>query len=710
MAGDEFRSAAAVLLNRCYECHNAQEHSGGLDLASRAGLERGGENGPVIVAGKPEESWLLERVEAGEMPPRKAGKAQPVPPEEIRQLRAWIAAGASWPEGLVLDPFEATSATRAGRDFWSLRPVIDAAVPRVRQGELVQNEVDAFLLSKLEARGWTYAPEADRRTLIRRLSIDLTGLNPAYEEVEAFVADAAPGSYERLVDRLLASPHYGERWGRFWLDVARYADTCGYERDQAKPNAWKYRDWVFQRFNDDAPFDSFVVEQLAGDELPGRTEAQLVATGFIRLGAWNDEPNDPQEYKYDRLEDMVDATSTAFLAMTVKCARCHDHKFDPIRQTDYYRLAAAFWAGPIEPAARELLGGPDPKVLGSDAFAWTDLSRDPPPFHLLKKGDPNKPGAVIEPAQLSFVAALEKPLERAPADARTSQRRLQMARWMVDPSNPLTARVWVNRVWQHHFGAGLVRSPDNFGFTGERPTHPELLDWLATRFVEGGWRSKPIHRLLVLSRAYRQASLHPDQEALEREDAGNQLWWHAQRQRLDAEALRDAVLSASGELNRARMGGPGFVPDIAPDALEGLSMKDKAWAASPAAEQKRRGVYMFVKRGLLAPLMTTFDAPDTTLPCGQRDVTLVPTQALALMNNAFVHEQSRAVADLIRREMPNADASAAIGAAWRRILMRDPTPREAAAARAFLGDGGSGACLASLCHVLLNTNEFLYVD
>ena len=387
------------------------------------------------------------------------------------------------------------------------------------------------------------APPADKRTLIRRVYFDLLGLPPTYEEVEAFAKDNSPDAYEKLIDKLLASPHYGERWGRYWLDVARYAETCGYERDQVKPDVWKYRDWVIKAFNDDMPYDRFVLEQLAGDELPDASASTVIATGFIRLGTWNDEPNDPNEYKYDRLEDMVGATSTAFLALTVKCARCHDHKFDAIRQTDYYRMAGAFWAGFIEPGPREHLGGPNAKALGHDGvFGWTDRGRDVPPIKLLKKGDPNRPGAVVEPGHLSTVPALDKPLASPPASAKTTTRRLQLAQWIVDPKNPLTARVWVNRVWQYHFGFGLVRTPDNFGFTGEKPTHPELLDWLASEFVAGGWRTKRLHKLILLSATYRQSSLHPKQDEYAKTDAGNRLWWRAERRRLDAEALRDSLL------------------------------------------------------------------------------------------------------------------------------------------------------------------------
>jgi hypothetical protein len=394
--------------------------------------------------------------------------------------------------------------------------------------------------------------------------------------------------------------------------------------------------------NEDLPFDRFVVAQLAGDELPDRSEATVVATGLLRIGTWDDEPNDPLEYKYDRLDDLVHVTGSALLGLTVRCARCHDHKFDPIPQRDYYRLAGSFWAGYLEPRERELMGGPSAAELGFAVLGWTDRGREVPPLHLLKKGDPLHPGAEVEPGTLSLLPALDRTFGPPAADGRTTGRRRQLAEWIVDPRHPLTARVLANRVWQHLFGEGLVRTPDNFGFKGDRPSHPELLDWLADELVRGGWRLKRLQRLLLTSETYQQASLHPRQAEYAREDAGNRLWWRAQRRRRDAESLRDALLSAAGRLN-LEMGGPGFYPPISPDALEGLSRKGQAWGSSPADQRSRRSVYIFTQRSLLVPLMTAFDFVDTTQPCGRRDVTLVAPQALALLNNPFVHEMSEAL-------------------------------------------------------------------
>jgi hypothetical protein len=685
------KEIAPILVKRCAKCHSGADPKAGLDITKKTAVD--------VEA-------VLEMVNEDKMPPKK-----PLAAAEKALLKAWVAGGAKWGTDPI-DLFATTTEKKAGRDWWSLQAVVRPPVPK---GAV--NPIDAFVREKLAKSGMESAPTADKRTLVRRVYFDLLGLPPTFEQVEAFVKDDSLNAYEKLIDKLLASPHYGERQGRYWLDVVRYAETCGYERDQTKPEVWKYRDWVIKAFNDDMPFDRFVTEQLAGDEVPNRSEASVIATGFIRLGTWNDEPNDPNEYKYDRLEDMIGATSTAFLGLTVKCARCHDHKFDPIKQTDYYRMAGAFWAGFVEPGPRDHLGGPDAKALGMEkVFGWTDRGRDALPIKLLKKGDPLRPGEVVPFAHQSYVSALDKPAAAPEPGAKTSGRRLALAKWITDPKNPLTARVWVNRLWQSHFGFGLVRTPDNFGFTGEKPTHPELLDWLAAELVGNGWTAKRLHKLILMSETYKQASVHPKQEEYAKRDAANRLWWHAERRRLDAESMRDSLLLAGGKLKLEPMGGPSFAPVIAPDALEGLSTKSAAWKPSPPDQQGRRSVYIFAKRGLLAPLLTTFDFPDTTLPSCQRDVTTVPTQSLALLNNPFVHEQSEAMAKRIGTKI---EPKGRVVAAWRLALGRDPRPTESDAALTHLAkqierfkgrpDPAADA-LASLCHVLLNANEFLYVD
>ncbi len=706
-APDFERDVAPILVRHCTGCHNASESRGDLDLTRRERLLAGGASGPALVPGK-DDSLLLKRIAAGEMPPKERRQSRQLPQVEQDVLRAWTRDGAAWPRDRVLNPYELTSANRAGLDWWSLRPLRRPLLPDARPPTPdARSPIDLFIAAKLQVAGLEPAPEADRRTLIRRVWFDLVGLPAPPHEIDAFVADDSPLAYERLVDRLLASPQHGERWARFWLDLVRYADTNGYERDAAKPNAWKYRDYVVRSLNSDKPYDRFLLEQLAGDELLDRSEETIIATGMLRVGTWDDEPNDKLEYKYDRLEDLVHVTTTAFLGVTVKCARCHDHKFDPIPQTDYYRFASAFWAG-------DLLGNPGGKVQGYEALAWTDSGPKPPPLHLLKKGDPRRPGKAIDPGFLTMLAALDRPFAPPAAESKSSQRRLQLARRIADPANPLTARVLVNRVWMQHFGAGLVRTPDNFGFKGDTPTHLELLDWLASDFIDKGWSLKRLHRLLLTSRTYRQASVHPRQEQYHQKDSANRLWWKMNRRRLEAEALRDSLLTASGLLN-PRMGGPGFTPRISREAMEGLSRKGAAWQESPVEEQRRRGIYLFSRRSLIPPLMSTFDFCDTTRPIAQRDVTTVAPQALALMNNEFVHEQSTALAARVLSEAGE-DRGRQVRLAWRFTLGREPRESEIRAALTHLEaqkknlPGKPALALASLCHVLLNANEFMYVD
>lgn len=728
LADDLFEERVApVLIQRCIECHNRQKASGGLDLTTAAAARRGGDSGPALNLDRPAESYLLERVELGEMPPEIRGERQRLPEQEIDALRQWLRQGASWPDRRELDLFERTTDLRAGRDWWSLQPVVKPAIPESFVASEPRHPIDAFVLTRLEEAGMTPAPRAEKRVLIRRLYYDLLGLPPTQEQIEQFVADDAPDAWEQLIDSLLAMPQYGERWGRYWLDLARYADTSGYERDQEKPFAWKYRDWVIQAYNEDMPYSEFIVQQLAGDEIEPPTKASVIATGFLRLGAWNDEPNDPLDYQYERLEDMVHATSTAFLALTVKCARCHTHKFDPILQDDYYRIAAVFWPGPVAARDSKLLGGPSAEELGlDDVLGWTDLTTTPRPLRVLKDGDRASPLHEVTPASLSTISSLERSFV-APAGARTTTRRLQLARWIADPRNPLTARVLVNRLWQHHFGKAIVRTPNNFGFLADPPTHPKLLDWLAAEFLARGESLKAIHKLILTSQTWQQASLHPNAAEYADRDPSNRWWWRAERRRLDAEALRDSMLVASDELDLT-MGGPSFKATVSPAALEGLSRKSAAWQASPLEEQSRRSVYMYLKRGLLPPMMTAFDLCDATQPVGARNLTNVPTQALVLLNNQFVHDRSQTLANRIADATE--DDAARIRQVWTAVLRREPTDSELRLAAQHLAtqalnlQGGENLragpherdvqtevlALASLCHVLFNSNEFVYID
>lgn len=662
------REVAPILITRCLECHQGREPSGELLLTEADGFRRGGKSNTPI------REHLLERVRVGEMPPEKQGTSQRLPESELLVLKGWIESGAPWPTGRTLDWFERTSPYRAGRDWWSLQPIERPDVPLLKNGTQPANPIDAFARARLTEQGMEPAPKAGQRTLLRRVYYDVIGLPPTVEQLETFIADDSSSAWHKAIDDLLNSPHYGERWARYWLDVARYAETSGYERDQEKPYAWRYRDWVVKALNDDMSFDQFITKQIAGDEIENSDEQSVIATGFLRLGSWNDEPNIAADYVYDRLEDMVHTTSSAFLGLTVKCARCHDHKFDPILQDDYYRMASTFWSGPIHPRGSKLLGGPSTNELGyTNVLGWTDITTNPRPIHLLKNGERLQPREVVAPASLSLVASLERQFEPAPAGSKTTKRRLQLARWIADADNPLTPRVIVNRIWQHHFGQGIVRTPNNFGFLADPPTHPKLLDWLAAEFLANGRSLKHIHRLILTSETWQQASIHPDEADYNVRDSGNRLWWKFERRRLDAEAMRDSMLAASGELD-LQIGGPSFKPAISPEALEGLSRKTKAWTASPLEEQNRRSLYIYMKRGLLPPMMTTFDLCNATLSCGQRDVTTVPTQALALLNNDFVHGRSEHLARSIIQTGGTTESQ--IRSAWNRILKRAPTADE----------------------------------
>jgi len=833
----DFRTEIAPLLEqRCAQCHGEKQQLSGLDLSSRAAMISGGKKGPAVLPGNPQQSPLYRHVAGMEEPAMPLGGA--LSAEEVALLRRWIAGGAEWEEA---------EAGRSGEKetWWSFIPP-----KRTEPPAGADHPVDAFVLARLREAGLSQAPRADKPTLLRRAYLDLTGLPPEPEALDRFLADKSEDAFEKVVDELLGSSAYGERWGRHWLDVVRYADSSGYEHDYDYPNAWRFRDYVIDSFNKDKPFDRFIEEQLAGDELADGSFETLVATGLHRIGprVLYREKDNPQ-YRYEYLDDMVAVTSRAFLGLTVDCARCHDHKFDPIRQMDYYRMSAVFFpyiryefplvsdeeiarheaaTAAIEkrlaPIKKELAAVESPYVKLKkaeklktfpqeiqDAVATPEAERTPgqrllaaqvrtvgggaidgllsdedrlrikalraqiaeverdrpaplptamgirdgdyrfspdglgdqvqpgkgnredfsnvegswlpakgyrpPQAHLLPNADYRNKAEAVEPGYIE-AAAGGRGFEPAPPTHRISTgRRLGLARWIASEENPLTARVAVNRIWMHHFGEGLVTTAGNFGRLGTKPSHPKLLDWLATEFVRQGWSVKAMHRLLMSSATYQAASTHGDEQSQET-DPDNRLLWRFKQRRLEAEAIRDAALFAAGRLNR-QAGGPGFFPTV-PQEVRDSFLKGKWLMEEPEDALRRRSVYAYVKRGLRYPMFEVFDAPNVNVVCERRNTTTVPTQALTLLNNRFTLEQARGFAERVAREADT--ESERIRRVYRIALGRMPTASEITANQAFLerqtayhqGDSSAQSAeldaLTDLCDVILNLNEFVYIQ
>jgi hypothetical protein len=628
--------------------------------------------------------------------------------------------------GVCLAAGPVAGSTDADRDFWAFRPVREPAVPVCRDpmaAAWVKSPIDAFILARLEASGLKLASPADRRTLIRRVTLDLTGLPPTPEEIDAFLADTSPDAFAKVVDRLLASPHYGERWGRHWLDVARYADSGGFETDIFFGSAWRYRDYVIRSFNADKPYDRFVKEQIAGDELyPGDREA-LVGTGLYAVGPVLQEADMvPGKLDYDWLTDAVDTTGSAFLGLTLGCARCHDHKYDPISQWDYFALQSVFAGSDLcdfkpdgtrlrehvilkktETEFEQARKKVDPKTKPGDFDEYPEIPlrglghrSNPVAVRLLKRGELSHPGDPIEPGLPAELAAGRK-LDGVPRE----KWRTALAEWVADPKNPLTVRVLVNRIWQGHFGRGLVDTPNDFGTRGERPTHPELLEWLAVEFVEHGWSLKHLHRRIVLSSTYQMSSA-AGPEAL-RKDPDNRLLGRFQPRRVEAEVVWDGMRAVAGTFDRRMYGLPVFPP------LDGRELigNYKKWPADPPAAANRRAVYVVVRRSFRFPALGAFDPPDNVSSCGRRDVTIVPGQALTLLNNRAARDQAAAFADRLLRET-DGRPEAVVARAWLIAYGRPIADDERRDAVAFLGACDKVA-VTELCVALFNTNEFVYL-
>jgi hypothetical protein len=724
-----------VLVDNCHKCHGPKKQSGEIRLDRRDMAFKGNDDGPIIVPNQPDQSRLLRALRhQGEpkMPPDKK-----LPEPVLADFAAWIKNGAYWPAEKVAGP----GTEPDGKSHWAFQPVHKPAVPSVKHGSWPANPIDYFILARLEARGLTPNAVADRRTLLRRMKIDLLGLPPTYDEIAAFEADPAPDAYARLVDTYLASPHYGERWARYWLDVARYADTKGYvfEEERKFPYAYTYRDYVVKAFNADLPFDQFVREQLAADRLVASGQAPpsaQAAMGFLTLGRRF------LNNVHDIIDDRIDVVTRGLMGLTVGCARCHDHKYDPIPQKDYYSLYGVF-ASSAEPKDLPLVAEPEPTPeyeafqarLGELEKAVADfrtknkkeldarnrLFRDQL-VALQKKVDAHKANSAGAPPRAMILTDLPAPREPrvflrgnpnsfgppvprqflavVSGDTRQPFKdgsgRLELARAIASPDNPLTARVLVNRLWLHHFGAGLVTTPSDFGVRSEPPSHPELLDWLAARFVEDGWSLKKLHKLIVLSRTY-QLSSGVNAEAAS-VDPDNRLLARAHRRRLDFETLRDGLLAVGGNLD-LKVGGPPV------DIL-----------ARPFVP--RRTLYGFIDRQNLPGLFRTFDfaSPDASSP--QRYQTTVPQQALFLLNSPFVALQARALTR--RPELTDmTDPAAKVRGLYRMVYAREADEDEArigvefVALTAKMPLANAPVALTPwerYAQVLLLANEFMFVD
>jgi hypothetical protein len=845
---------APILKIHCLKCHEGDMPKGGLSVATAAALVKGGDSGPAVVAGRAGESLLVELLTNGQMPPEDESRPSP---GQISAVTRWVASGAHSREPIAAAPITAAPPAAAS-EFWAFQPLKEPSVPAYADGATA---IDALVHRPLAERGLDFSPAADRRTLLRRASFDLTGLPPTPQELETFLSDERPDAYQRLVDRLLASPHFGERWGRHWLDAAGYSDITGGDNDAGiikfSEGKWKYRDYVVRALNADKPFEQFIIEQLAGDELVDwrvaasftpQIEQSLVATGFLRNAA--DDTDEKELTTPDILNGVLQRTSEVvasnLLGLTVHCAKCHDHKYEPISQRDYYRLLAAFtpslnpasWVppkrrmladiAPAEKAAAERQNAEldrqtaqlrsdqsavrlpyvkqlraqklasVPETIRADVLAAIETPTDqrtevqkylakkfedevkvpadevsplltdgeklrvaqlesnirqleatrrtwgaiqavydvgpPPETHLLRRGNHETPGPVVQPGFLSaLLAGGDHPgLATARLDGlvlkpqgESSGRRLALACWLTDwraPAGGLVARVWVNRIWQHLFGRGIVETTENLGVSGTPPTHPELLEWLACQFVSQGRQLKPLLKCIVTSKVYRQTSAADHSDAVERYrdsariDPANQWLWRMPIKRLESEIVRDAILASSGRLDRT-LGGPPLELESKPDG----SVVVKQSQAHPTATS-RRSLYVLARRNYHLSMLNVFDQPAMSTNCLRRQQSAVVLQSLAMLNDGQVLVEAEAFAQRVMRSAPNDAEPAKVNLIFEIALGRAPTPAEQSSSEAFLAahaaeesqtgasaEQAAGTALVHLCHMVLNSNEFLYV-
>nr|WP_242631742.1 PSD1 and planctomycete cytochrome C domain-containing protein [Rubripirellula amarantea] len=779
---DFTRHVQPILAKHCYACHGPDVAESGLRFTSQEAAYAEADSGEfAIVPGDVDASEMIARILSDEEDHRMPPEGDRLTASQIQTLQTWIEQGATW------------------NKHWAFEPMRRVSPPDVESEAWNGNPIDAFVFDSLKRSGLDPNPLADRHTLVRRVYYDLTGLPPTADQVKAFVDDPDPNAFSKLVDQLLESHHYGEHWGRHWLDLVRYAETNSYERDGVKPNAWKYRDYVIKSFNDDKPYDQFVREQLAGDELEKVTTETLTATGYYRLGVWDDEPADPLQARFDGFDDIITTTSQVFLGLTVNCARCHDHKIDPIPQTDYYGMLAFFadvtpWGvrgqdprinnqidvsseevnrlyrendakqaslkakiHEIEQAGIAKMSGPDQRAtegnqkdrkrvldkhlrsklanerwkeyqsLKKQLKAVQELAKEIPPRQsvmglarldahpeqtfVLFRGNPHSPA---DPQAPSYPTILDKTIPEIPVadeSAKSAGRRRVLADWIVDPENNMTARVMANRLWQFHFGRGIVRSSNNFGQLGVPPTHPELLDWLGHRLIDEGWKLKSMHRLIMNSRTY-QLSSQSSEPAVSR-DPNNDLFWRFDPRRLRAEEVRDSMLASIGVLNRTPYG-PSFYAKLSKEVLAGQSVPGSGWGDASQEQRDRRSVYIHVKRSLLTPLLTAFDFPDPDLTCEERFATLQPGQALALLNGDFAHEQAARLSQAIyAAESENA---VVVRRSIQALLQREPTKSEIEKGgrliESLVAEHGLSRerAVQLYCLSVMNWNEFLFLD
>lgn len=788
-----------ILVEKCIRCHNDDELAGSLSLTSRTSIMEGGDSGSAVDLQSVDDSILISAINYDdfEMPP--TGKMSE---GNIATIRRWVQLGMPWShdgEALELEEGHAVpEVNEETKSWWSFQPVQRPERPQIENESWVESDIDRFVLARLEAAGLEPNPDAEPHDVVRRLYYDLLGLPPTAQQVQAYVDDPSPAAYRALVDELLASPHYGEKWGRFWLDLVRYAETNSFERDGDKPFVWKYRDYVIRSFNDDKPYDQFLIEQLAGDEIDEPTIESVTATGFYRLGQWDDEPADPELARFDDLDDILRTTTEVTMGLTVGCARCHDHKIDPVPQKDYYSLLAFFdnikrygerspqsveassvvsfhfpveadrlaahekQIAEVEGNLQEIVDKVKPDFEDVEHEEWQyeenhvrlikkrsggvlseqevqrfeklfqrrkQLRANPPSndvkvlavkeqgveprdTFVMVRGNAHVTGDQVEPGFPSVLSPPEPEIQ-LPASESSTGRRLALARWLTSDEHPLTARVMANRIWQGHFGRGIVRSASDFGFQGTPPTHPELLDWLAAELVANDWKLKSLHREILLSHTYRMSS-DMNSEAYD-QDPMNDLMWRVDMRRLTAEEVRDSILAAAGSLNLDGMYGPSIFPIMPKEVLAGQSQPGQGWGNSPQEQRDRRSVYIKVKRSLVLPILQNFDVPETDFSCAVRFNTTQPTQALGMLNSEFVNTESARMAKQILDTVDVSDMQGQVREVIRRVVQREATEEEVQRGVQLIQDLKANQnmdphhALTKFCLIGLNLNEFLFL-